>query len=67
MALKDVHGLPQLKMPKIHSTATNSSLLSVISLENGAPPTKNGSSTATVTIKPEYLEHHWVEQDLFYP
>ena len=28
---------------------------------------KNGSATATITIKPEHLAHHCVEQDLLYP
>ena len=25
---------------------------------------KNGSATATITIKPEHLTHHCIEQDL---
>ena len=35
--------------------------------KNRAPPTKNGSATATITIKPECLAHLCVEQALLYP
>ena len=35
--------------------------------KNRAPSAKNGSATATITIKPECLAHHFVDQDLLYP
>ena len=35
--------------------------------KNRAPPTKNGSATATITIKPERLAYLCVEQALLYP
>ena len=50
-----------LKMPKIRS------LLAGISLEKSGERLKNGSATATITIKPERLAHLCVEQALLYP
>ena len=34
---------------------------------NRVPPAKDGSATATISIKPERLAHLCVEQDLLYP
>ena len=48
-------------------TATVAALLLGFHSKNQAPPAKNGSATATITIKPERLAHHCVEQDLLYP
>ena len=40
-----------------------SSSLGVISLKNWASRVKTSFTTATITIKPEHLAHHCVEQD----
>ena len=55
------------KCPKSVAHCHYSSLLAGISLENRAPSAKNGSATATITIKPERLTHLCVEQALLYP
>ena len=48
-------------------TTTIAAFLLGFHLKNRVPPAKNGSATATITIKPERLAHHCVEQDLLYP
>ena len=48
-------------------TATVAALLLGFHSKNRAPPAKNGSATATLTIKPERLAHLCVEQALLYP
>ena len=56
------------KYPKSVAHSHYSSLLAGISLKkSGASGTKNGSATATITIKPERLAHLCVEQALLYP
>ena len=48
-------------------TATIAAFLLGFHLKSRAPPAKNGSATATITIKPEHLAYLCVEQDLLYP
>ena len=56
------------KCPKSVAYSHYNSLLAGISLEKlSASCQKNGSATATITIKPERLAHLCVEQDLLYP
>ena len=56
-----------LQMPKIRHTATIAAFLLGFCSKNQAPPAKNDSATATITIKPERLAHLCVEQALLYP
>ena len=75
MALKDIHGLPRrcyslLCTPNAQNllhTATIAAFLLGFHSRNRVPPAKNGSATATITIKPECLAHLCVEQALLYP
>ena len=48
-------------------TTTIAALLLGFHSKNRVPPAKNGSATATLTIKPERLAHFCVEQALLYP
>ena len=48
-------------------TATIAAFLLGFHSKNRAPPAKNGSTTATIAIKPERLAHLCVEQALLYP
>ena len=74
MALKDIHGLPRrcyslLLTPNAQNpshTATIAAFLLGFHSKNQTPPAKNGSATATITIKPKCLAHLCVEQDLLY-
>ena len=72
----DIHGLPRrcyslmLCTPNAQNlsyTATIAAFLLGFHSKNRAPPTKNGSATATLTIKPERLAHLCVKQALLYP
>ena len=56
-----------LQMSKIRHTATIAAFLLGFHSKNRAPPAKNGSATATITIKSERLGHLCVEQALLYP
>ena len=75
MAVNDVHGLQRrcyslLWTPNAwnmsYTTTIAASLLGFHS-KNRAPPAKNGSATATLTIKPERLAHLCVEEASLYP
>ena len=48
-------------------TTTIAALLLGFHSKNQAPPAKNGSATATLTIKPERLAHLCVEEASLYP
>ena len=48
-------------------TTTIAALLLGFHSKNRAPPAKNGSVTATLTIKPERLAHLCVEEASLYP
>ena len=50
-----------------YTTTIIAALLLGFHSKNRAPPTKNGSVTATLTIKPERLAHLCVKQALLYP
>ena len=75
MALKGIYGLPQRcysllctpNAPNPSQTATIAAFLLRFYSKSRAPPAKNGSATATITIKPERLAHLCVEQALLYP
>ena len=57
-----------LQIPKIrHTQPLQQPSCWGFTRKNGAPPAKNGSATATITIKPERLAHLCVEQALLYP
>ena len=60
---EDATACYELQMPY---TATIAAFLLGFHLKNRALPTTNGSTTATITIKPECLAHLCVEQDLLY-
>ena len=72
---KDIHGLPRrcyslLCTPNAQNpshTATIAAFLLGFHSKNRAPPAKNSSATATITIKSEHLGHLCVEQALLYP
>ena len=53
--------------PNAQNLATIAAFLLGFHSTNQAPPTKNSSAIATITIKPERLAHLCVEQDLLYP
>ena len=75
MALKRHHGLPRrcyslLCTPNAQNplhTATIAAFLLGFHSKNRVLPAKNGSATATITIKPERLAHLCMEQALLYP
>ena len=54
-------------LQNLSHTATIAAFLLGFHSKNRAPPAKNGSTTATIAIKPERLAHLCVEQALLYP
>ena len=50
------------KCPNPSHTAAIAAFLMGFHSKNRAPPTKTGSATATITIKPERLAYLYVEQ-----
>ena len=73
MAVNDVQedaiACYELQMPEICGTQPLAATWFLLGFhsKNQVPPTKNDSATATITIKPECLAHHCVDQDLLYP
>ena len=66
---KDATACYELKIPVMCPTQplTLAAFLLGFHSKNRAPPAKNGSATATITIKPERLAHLCEEQALLYP
>ena len=66
--LEDAIASYELQMPEICGIQPLAAcFLLRFHLKNWAPPAKNSSATAIITIKPERLAHHCVDQDLLYP
>ena len=65
---EDATACYELQMPEIRRyTATIVAFLLGLHSKNQAPPAKNYSAIATITVKPERLARRCVGQDLLYP